>query len=279
MFKKLISDRRALIGLFIIALIVIGVVTVSWWAKYDPYQSDLQNIAQPPSLKHLLGTDELGRDVLTRIFYGGRISLSLGVVSVGIGLIAGIPLGMLAGYFGKGLDLAITGFIDILLAFPPLLLAIAMVSILGPGLYNAMLAIGTSLVPFYARLVRGSVLAIKERDFVEAARAAGGTAFYILRQHILPNCISPLIVQSTFNMASAILSAASLGFLGLGAQPPLPEWGTMISRGRVYIRVAPHITTFPGLAIFVVVLAFNLLGDSLRDVLDPYMRKRQKIFI
>jgi ABC-type dipeptide/oligopeptide/nickel transport system permease subunit len=279
MFKKLISDKRALIGLFIIALIVIGVVTVSWWAKYDPYQSDLQNIAQPPSLKHLLGTDELGRDVLTRIFYGGRISLSLGVVSVGIGLIAGIPLGMLAGYFGKGLDLAITGFIDILLAFPPLLLAIAMVSILGPGLYNAMLAIGTSLVPFYARLVRGSVLAIKERDFVEAARAAGGTAFYILRQHILPNCISPLIVQSTFNMASAILSAASLGFLGLGAQPPLPEWGTMISRGRVYIRVAPHITTFPGLAIFVVVLAFNLLGDSLRDVLDPYMRKRQKIFI
>jgi ABC-type dipeptide/oligopeptide/nickel transport system permease subunit len=265
--------------LFIIALIVIGVVTVSWWAKYDPYQSDLQNIAQPPSLKHLLGTDELGRDVLTRIFYGGRISLSLGVVSVGIGLIAGIPLGMLAGYFGKGLDLAITGFIDILLAFPPLLLAIAMVSILGPGLYNAMLAIGTSLVPFYARLVRGSVLAIKERDFVEAARAAGGTAFYILRQHILPNCISPLIVQSTFNMASAILSAASLGFLGLGAQPPLPEWGTMISRGRVYLRVAPHITTFPGLAIFVVVLAFNLLGDSLRDVLDPYMRKRQKIFI
>jgi peptide/nickel transport system permease protein len=279
MFKKLISDRRALIGLFIIALIVIGVVTVSWWAKYDPYQSDLQNIAQPPSLKHLLGTDELGRDVLTRIFYGGRISLSLGVVSVGIGLIAGIPLGMLAGYFGKGLDLAITGFIDILLAFPPLLLAIAMVSILGPGLYNAMLAIGTSLVPFYARLVRSSVLAIKERDFVEAARAAGGTAFYILRQHILPNCISPLIVQSTFNMASAILSAASLGFLGLGAQPPLPEWGTMISRGRVYLRVAPHITTFPGLAIFVVVLAFNLLGDSLRDVLDPYMRKRQKIFI
>jgi peptide/nickel transport system permease protein len=279
MFKKLISDRRALIGLFIIALIVIGVVTVSWWAKYDPYQSDLQNIAQPPSLKHLLGTDELGRDVLTRIFYGGRISLSLGVVSVGIGLIAGIPLGMLAGYFGKGLDLAITGFIDILLAFPPLLLAIAMVSILGPGLYNAMLAIGMSLVPFYARLVRGSVLAIKERDFVEAARAAGGTAFYILRQHILPNCISPLIVQSTFNMASAILSAASLGFLGLGAQPPLPEWGTMISRGRVYLRVAPHITTFPGLAIFVVVLAFNLLGDSLRDVLDPYMRKRQKIFI
>lgn len=279
MFKKLISDRRALIGLFIIALIVIGVVTVSWWAKYDPYQSDLQNIAQPPSLKHLLGTDELGRDVLTRIFYGGRISLSLGVVSVGIGLIAGIPLGMLAGYFGKGLDLAITGFIDILLAFPPLLLAIAMVSILGPGLYNAMLAIGTSLVPFYARLVRGSVLAIKERDFVEAARAAGGTAFYILRQHILPNCISPLIVQSTFNMASAILSAASLGFLGLGAQPPLPEWGTMISRGRVYLRVAPHITTFPGLAIFFVVLAFNLLGDSLRDVLDPYMRKRQKIFI
>jgi peptide/nickel transport system permease protein len=279
MFKKLISDRRALIGLFIIALLVIGVVTVSWWAKYDPYQSDLQNIAQPPSLKHLLGTDELGRDVLTRIFYGGRISLSLGVVSVGIGLIAGIPLGMLAGYFGKGLDLAITGFIDILLAFPPLLLAIAMVSILGPGLYNAMLAIGTSLVPFYARLVRGSVLAIKERDFVEAARAAGGTAFYILRQHILPNCISPLIVQSTFNMASAILSAASLGFLGLGAQPPLPEWGTMISRGRVYLRVAPHITTFPGLAIFVVVLAFNLLGDSLRDVLDPYMRKRQKIFI
>jgi peptide/nickel transport system permease protein len=279
MFKKLISDRRALIGLFIIALLVIGVVTVSWWAKYDPYQCDLQNIAQPPSLKHLLGTDELGRDVLTRIFYGGRISLSLGVVSVGIGLIAGIPLGMLAGYFGKGLDLAITGFIDILLAFPPLLLAIAMVSILGPGLYNAMLAIGTSLVPFYARLVRGSVLAIKERDFVEAARAAGGTAFYILRQHILPNCISPLIVQSTFNMASAILSAASLGFLGLGAQPPLPEWGTMISRGRVYLRVAPHITTFPGLAIFVVVLAFNLLGDSLRDVLDPYMRKRQKIFI
>jgi len=279
MFRKLISDRRAIIGLLIIILIVIGVLTVPWWAKHNPYQGDLQNIAQPPSTKHLLGTDELGRDVLTRIFYGGRLSLSLGVVAVSIGWVAGVPLGMIAGYFGKGLDLAITGFIDVLLAFPPILLAIAVVSILGPGLYNAMLAIGTSLVPFYARLARGSVLAIKERDFVEAARAAGGSAFYILWRHILPNCISPLIVQSTFNMASAILSAASLGFLGLGAQPPLPEWGTMISRGRIYLRVAPHITTFPGLAIFLVVLAFNLLGDSLRDVLDPYMRKRQKIVI
>lgn len=279
MLKRLLSDRRGALGLTILIVISLACLSIPWWARYDPYKGDLQKIAQPPSKEHWLGTDELGRDVFTRILFGGRISLTLGIVSVGIGLVSGVPLGALAGYFGKWVDLIITGFIDILLAFPPILLAIAVVSILGPGLYNAMIAVGVSLLPFYARLVRGSVLALKERVFVEAARAAGGSSPYILWKHILPNCLSPLIVQSTFNMASAILSAASLGFLGLGAQPPLPEWGTMLSRGRTYLRVAPHITTFPGFTIFLVVLAFNLIGDSLRDVLDPYMQKRHKIAV
>lgn len=273
MLKKLQRDRRAILGLLIISLIVISALTVPIWRQYDPYQSDLKKIARPPSKEHWFGTDELGRDIFTRVFYGARISLTLGCVSVGIGLLTGISIGVVAAYWGSWFDMILMRLIDVLLAFPPILLAIAVVSVLGPGMYNAMIAVGISLLPFYARLVRGSILVVKEQSFIEAARAVGASDFRIIHRHILPNCLSPILVQSTFNIASALLTASSLGFLGLGAQPPLPEWGTMLSRGRTYLRVAPHITVFPGMAIFLVVLAFNLLGDSLRDALDPYMRK------
>jgi peptide/nickel transport system permease protein len=261
------------------AIVLLAVVTASFApliAPYDPLKANLREMLRPPSLRHPLGTDELGRDILSRIIYGSRISLTLGVVSVGIGLMGGLPLGAVGAYYGGAADLVIMRFIDILLAFPAILLAIVVVSILGPGLYNAMIAVGVAQLPIYARLIRSVVLSIKEKDFVEAARALGAGDSWILFRHIVPNAMAPIIVQATLNIASAILSAAALGFLGLGAQPPTPEWGTMLSKGRVYLRVAPHVTTFPGLAILLTVLGFNLLGDGLRDALDPRMVRARR---
>ncbi|MGF3499634.1 MAG: ABC transporter permease, partial [Candidatus Methanosuratincola sp.] len=228
-----------------------------------------------PSWQHPLGTDELGRDILSRIIYGTRISLTIGIVSVAVGLSLGVVLGAFSGYYGGWLDILIMRFIDIMMSFPTILLAIIVVTILGPGLYNAMVAVGVAQVPLYSRLVRGMILKLKGEDYVQAARALGANNFRIVSHHILPNCISPLLVQATLNIASAILSAAALGFLGLGAQPPTPEWGTMLSKGRLYMRVAPHISIFPGLAIMMTVLAFNLFGDGLRDALDPQMGRFQ----
>lgn len=242
-------------------------------APYDPVKMDLWSARQPPSSEHLLGADELGRDVLSRIIYGCRISLTLGLVSVGIGLSFGMLLGGPSGYFGGRFDIIVMRFIDVLMSFPTILLAILVVTVVGPGLYNAMLAVGVAQVPLYARLIRGLILKLKEKEFVDAARALGVGNTRIIVRHILPNCLSPLLVQATLNIASAILSAAALGFLGLGAQPPTPEWGAMLSKGRLYMRVAPHIMVFPGLAIMLTVLAFNLMGDGLRDALDPRMSR------
>jgi peptide/nickel transport system permease protein len=217
----------------------------------------------------LLGTDELGRDLLSRIIHGARVSLQLGVISVGTALMFGVVIGALAGYYGGHVDNLVMRIVDIMFSFPTMLMAIMIVSVLGPGLTNAMLAVGISLVPEYARLTRSTSLYLRELDFVQAARMIGASDFRILFRHILPNSVAPLIVQSTLNVATAILSAAALGFLGLGAQPPTPEWGSMMSKGRVYLMVAPHITLYPGLAIMATVLSLNMIGDGLRDALDP----------
>jgi len=271
-FKR---NRIAVIGLVLIFLDAAMAIFAPLIAPYDPVEMNLSISRQPPSLQHLLGTDELGRDILSRIIYGFRISLTIGIVSVGVGLSFGLLLGTPSGYYGGWLDIVTMRFIDVMMSFPTILLAIMVVTILGPGLYNAMLAVGLAQVPLYSRLVRGVILKLKGEDYVHAARALGATNFRVLFRHILPNCLSPLLVQATLNIASAILSAAALGYLGLGAQPPTPEWGAMLSKGRLYMRVAPHICVFPGIAIMVTVLAFNLLGDGLRDALDPRMSRRQ----
>jgi len=273
LWRRFTKNRAALIGLGLVIIEVILAVFAPLVAPYDPVKMDLRSARQPPSSEHLLGADELGRDVLSRIIYGCRISLTLGLVSVGIGLSFGMLLGSPSGYFGGRFDIVVMRFIDVLMSFPTILLAILVVTVVGPGLYNAMLAVGVAQIPLYARLIRGLILTLKEKEFVDAARALGVGNTRIISRHILPNCLSPLLVQVTLNIASAILSAAALGFLGLGAQPPTPEWGAMLSKGRMYMRVAPHITIFPGLAIMLTVLAFNLMGDGLRDAMDPRMSR------
>ena len=216
----------------------------------------------------------MGRCILSRILYGGRISLLIGGIVISIGLAVGVPLGLISAYYGGKVDFLIQRIVDVMLSFPSILLALMLVALLGRGLSNVMIAVGITVIPIYARLVRASVLSIKEEQFVEAIRSIGGSDFRIMFRHILSNCLAPIIVQSTLHMATAILWAAGLGFLGLGVTPPTPEWGVMLGEGRVFLRVAPHVATFPGLAIFIVVLGFNLLGDGLRDALDPKLHQR-----
>jgi ABC-type dipeptide/oligopeptide/nickel transport system permease subunit len=272
--RTFLRNRAAKAGVGILLFLALAAAFADHVAPYEPLAADLNRMLQVPSRTHPLGTDELGRDLLSRIIFGARISLTLGFVSVGIGLLTGTALGAVGTYRSGWVDLVSMRFVDMLLSFPPVLLAIGIVAAMGPSLYNAMIAIGVAQMPVYARLVRSLVLSLKEQQYVEAARALGARDSRILLRHILPNCLSPLIVQSTLQVASAILSAAALGFLGLGAQPPTPEWGAMLSKGRLYLRVAPYLTAFPGLAIFVTVLGFNLFGDGLRDALDPRMAAR-----
>ncbi len=266
-------NRGAMVGLIVLAVFLFCAIFAPLLAPYDPTVPDFGRPLEKPSQDHILGTDELGRDLFSRILYGSRISLAIGLISVSIGLVVGIPLGALSGFYGGKFDLIVQRFIDILIAFPGILLAIVVVTILGVGVENVMIAVGIASIPIYTRLIRGSVLSVKEEGYVAAARALGiGNARIIIR-HIMPNCMGPIIVQSTFQIATAILWAAGLGFLGLGAQVPDPEWGAMLSKGREYMRVAHHLTTYPGLAILFMVLGFNLLGDGLRDALDPKSRK------
>ncbi|MDR7417901.1 MAG: ABC transporter permease [Armatimonadota bacterium] len=271
-WRRLLRHRLAAVG----AVIVLGLVLVAVFAPvlapYDPVKQDLGATYRPSSAEHWLGTDEFGRDILSRIIYGARVSLLVGVVSVGIGLTLGTVAGLVAGYLGGRLDSAVMGVMDVLLAVPGVLLAIAIVAVLGPGIGNVMVAVGISSIPVFARLARGSVLVVRETEYVEAVHALGGSAGRVLFRHILPNIAAPLLVMASLHMASAILTAAGLSYLGLGAQPPSPEWGAMLSRGREYLRTAPHIATYPGLAIFVSVMGFNFLGDGLRDALDPRLR-------
>ncbi|MDR7414956.1 MAG: ABC transporter permease [Armatimonadota bacterium] len=271
-WRQLRRNRSAQLGLGILTIFALCGLLAPALAPRDPYASDLDKSLRPPSREHWLGTDELGRDILSRILYGARLSMVIGALAVGIGVVLGVPVGLISGYFGGWVDLLTQRLIDVLLAFPSTVLAILMVVILGVGLQNVMVAVGVVSVPTYARLVRAQVLSLKEQTFVEAARALGAGTARILFRHLLPNTVAVLIVQTTLQVASAILSAAALGFLGLGVQQPTAEWGAMLSTARQYIQLAPHTLVFPGLATMLTVLGFNLFGDGLRDALDPRLR-------
>jgi peptide/nickel transport system permease protein len=270
--RRLRRNRGAMAGLYLVLALVLVAVFAGRLAPYDPIRITPDSALQPPGRQFLLGTDLLGRDILSRLLHGARISLRVGLVSVGIAAMLGTTLGLVAGYYGRWLDLSVMRFIDLLLAFPNILLALAIIAILGPSIFNLMIAVGISATPAYARLVRGSVLSAKENTYVEAAHAVGCSDRLIIWRHILPNVLAPLIVLSTLGMAGAILTGAALSFLGLGVQPPTPEWGVMLSDGRNYLRRAWWVTTFPGVAIMLTVLAINMLGDGLRDALDPRLR-------
>jgi len=271
-WRQLKRNRAGLVGGAIIALFLLAGAFASYLAPYGPYDTFLERSLEGPSRDSPLGRDELGRDLLSRLIYGARLSLVIGVIAVAIGVVLGVPIGALSGYHGGAADLVVQRIIDVMLAFPGILLALIMVAILGVGLTQIMVAVGIVSVPTYARLVRGQVLALRSQDFVEAARALGARTGRIIVHHILPNTLAVVIVQATLQVASAILSAAALGFLGLGAQPPAAEWGAMLSSAKQYLRLAPHTVVFPGLAIMITVLGFNLLGDALRDAFDPRMR-------
>jgi ABC-type dipeptide/oligopeptide/nickel transport system permease subunit len=266
------ASGSAMIGLGLLVVIVGCALLAPVLAPYDPYLSDLPSSLKPPSAAHLLGTDELGRDILSRILYGARISLIVGVEAVVLALLCGVVLGAVAGFYGGLAETAIMGVMDIMLSFPSILLAIAFMTVLGHGLDKAVIAIGIVSIPHYARIVRGSVLSVKENVYVMAARAVGNSDARLIFVHILPNVLAPIIVRATIGVSVAILECAALGFLGLGVAPPTAEWGTMLGSGRQTIFNAPHIVMFPGVAITVTVMAFNLLGDGLRDVLDPRLK-------
>jgi peptide/nickel transport system permease protein len=271
-WRRLARNKMAMFGLFVISLIIAAAITADWIAPYDYRTQDLNAISQKPNAQHFLGTDDLGRDILSRIIHGTRVSLLVGFVSVSISVAVGGGLGAVSGYYGGKLDNVIMRFMDVLLAIPSILLAIAIVSAFGGGIINVMIAVGISSVPSYARIVKASVISIKENEFIEAARAIGASDFRIVTKHILPNAMAPIIVQATLGVAGAILSAAGLSFIGMGIQPPTPEWGAMLSNGRHIIRTAWHVATFPGLAIMITIFALNLLGDGLRDALDPRLK-------
>jgi ABC-type dipeptide/oligopeptide/nickel transport system permease subunit len=239
---------------------------------YDPEQTRLDQKLLDPSAAHLLGTDDLGRDILARLAYGARISLLIGFAAVGVGLAIGIPLGTVCGFYGGWLDLLIQRVIDVFLSFPGFLLALSLVAVLGVGISNVVLAVGLGVVPAFVRLTRASTLSIRTRAYVEAARAAGASGPSIILRHVLPNALAPVVIQATLGLGATLLTAAGLGFLGLGVQQPTPEWGAMLGEGRSYIFSNPNLATFPGIAIFLTVLGFNLAGDGLRDALDPTMR-------
>ena len=276
--EKLFRNKTGVAGLIIIVIFFLTAILAPWISPHDPVENSLYDQLKPPiwasggSMKNILGTDDLGRDILSRIIWGARVSLTVGVVSVGIALIIGSLLGAVAGYYKGWLDNLIMRFMDIVLAFPHILLAIVIVAYLGPGLRNAMIAIGIITIPRFARIVRASVLEEKEKDYVTAARAVGAWDLRIIFNTIFPNCLAPIIVQASLGFGSAILDAAGLSFLGLGAQPPIPEWGAMIAMGRSLILRAWWVMTLPGIFILLGVLGFNLLGDGLRDALDPRLR-------
>jgi peptide/nickel transport system permease protein len=270
--QRLIANRLALLGLAIILLLTLAALLAPWIAPHDPYRQISTGAMQSPSRDHLFGTDNVGRDTLSRVIYGARVSLFVGVTSMILAAMVGIPLGLGAGYFGGLLDTVTMRAIDTLLAFPALLLAIFFVAVLGPSLSNAIFAIGIIYIPSFTRLTRANVLSLREKEFVEAVRCLGASHRWIMQHSILPNCASPLIVQFTLGVGYAMLIEAGLSFLGLGVQPPTPAWGQMVGLARNFITIAPWLITYPGLAIFMAVLAFNFLGDGLREATDPRLR-------
>lgn len=274
-WRRLKKNKMALLGLGILVILVLAAIFADQIANYNTVviKQNLADRLQPPSAKHWLGTDEFGRDIFARIVHGARVSLIVGIVAVSISIIGGGILGAIAGYYGGKLDNVIMRLMDIFLAVPSILLAIAIVSALGPSLLNLMIAVSISSIPRYARIVRASVLSIRDQEFIEAAKAIGASNTRIIFRHIIPNSLAPVIVQGTLGVAGAILSTAGLSFIGLGIQPPAPEWGSMLSGGRQYLRYAWWVTTFPGVAIMITILSLNLLGDGLRDALDPRLKQ------
>ena len=269
MIRKFAKHKLGMTGLVLASILVATAILAPVIAPYPPSQQSLRNRLQPPGTPgHVLGTDELGRDILSRVIWGARISLSVGIIAVAVGAVIGVPLGLIAA-MSRRADSWILGLMDLMLAFPGILLALLIVAVLGVGIVNVTIAIGIYGIPMFTRLARAAAIVVREQEYVAAARAIGVSDAMIVVRHVLPNCMSPLVVQGTFRLATAILITAMLSFLGLGAQPPSPEWGTMLSTGRVYTMLSPHVMVFPGIAIFVTVLAFNLIGDGLRDVLDP----------
>ncbi len=269
---RLRRSRGALVGTFTLSLIILAILGAGVLALGDPLAVDPAKRFQPPGPGHPFGTDILGRDMYTRMLFGGRLSLVTGMISVTFALALGVPMGVLSGFYGGLTDRLVMRLVDLMLTFPGILLALVIVAVLGPSLLNAMIAVGISASPTYARVVRSTALSAKTEAYIEAARALGCSNLRIIIRHIMPNTIAPLIVLSTLGVAGAIIAAAALSFLGLGAQPPQPEWGALLSEGRSYLRSAWWMTAFPGLAIMVTVLAINLLGDGLRDALDPRLR-------
>jgi ABC-type dipeptide/oligopeptide/nickel transport systems, permease components len=271
-WKAFRKNKPAIVGAVIVLFFILMALFAGFIAPQGINDQNINIRLQPPSVHHWFGTDDFGRDILSRIVFGARLSLRVGFFAVVGSIIVGTLLGVVAGYFGKIVDTLISRFFDILLAFPSILLSIAIVSVLGPSLNNALIAIAIVNVPVFGRLVRSRVLSVKEEEYIMAARSIGMGNTRIIFNHILPNSFAPIIVQGTLNIATAILDAAGLGFLGMGAQPPQPEWGTMLSSSRQYITNAPWTVLFPGLAIILVVVGFNLMGDGLRDALDPRMK-------
>ena len=270
--RRLLRQRGAVVGLVVLALLTAIALLAPWLSPRDPIKTAPREALQGPGPRYLLGSDQFGRDVLSRVLHGARISLTVGFISVSIAVSLGMPVGLASGYYGGRLDLLLMRIIDVMLAFPGILLALAIVSVLRPSLANLMISVGIAAVPTYARLIRATVLSAKENVYVEAARAIGCRDLFVAVRCILPNVVAPLIVTATLGMGTAILAAAALSFLGLGSQPPQAEWGRMLSEGRDYLREAWWISTFPGIGIMLTVLAMNLLGDGLRDVLDPRLK-------
>jgi peptide/nickel transport system permease protein len=267
--------RRSQVGLAgaaLVAAFLLVATTAPYLAPYDPVAADFVEVLAPPSRAHPFGTDDIGRDILSRVIHGSRISLLAGLFTVLVALSFGLPLGLVAGFFGGRVDNLIMRGIEVILSFPTLVLALGITAVLGPRLIHALFAIGIVFVPHFARLIRGQVLSVKEHDYVTAARALGASDARLVCFHVLPNCLAPLLVQSSFSIAFGILTEAALSFLGLGTQPPTPSWGIMLSMGRGYLEQAPWLGAFPGLAIFLTVLGFNLLGDGIRDALDPRLK-------
>ena len=274
-WQRLVKNKMAMLGLAILVLLALCAIFADVIADYETkvVAQNIANRLKGPSAEHWFGTDEFGRDIFARMVHGSRVSLVVGLISVSVSLVAGGTLGAFAGFYGGRVDNVIMRVMDIFLAVPSILLAITIVAALGPNLVNVMLAIGISGTPGFARIVRAAVMSVKDQEFVEASRAIGASNAPIIFREIIPNCLAPIIVQSTLSVASAILSTASLSFIGLGVQPPDPEWGAMLSSGRNFLRDAVHLTLFPGLAIVVTILALNLLGDGLRDALDPRLKQ------
>lgn len=270
--ERLAKNKLAMLGLIIIILMTLAAIFAPFIAPYDYAQQDMSAVYLSPCKEHLLGTDKLGRDILSRLIFGARQSLRIGVFSVAIGAILGTILGSIAGFYGGKVDNIIMRFLDIYQSIPGMLLSIALAASLGPGVNNAILAVGISTIPVYSRIIRASIMTVRDKEYIEAATAINASDFRIITKHVLPNSFAPLIVEITMNIGNSILMAATLSFIGLGAQPPAPEWGAMLSEGRNFMRDYGYLVIYPGICIMASVLSFNMLGDGLRDALDPRLK-------